>query len=619
MPDGDQINFAAEIEAVARRLYGEPNRHLSKAHQLRFGTNGSLKVEIAGDNRGTWYDHENEIGGGTLDLIRYKLGIVNCEAIDWLRGTAAAEAPRRTTGPERIIATYDYEDEDGDLLFQVARYEPKDFRQRRPDGRGGWIKNIDGVTIVPYRLPTFAGATGTIYIPEGEKDVEALRRLGFTATCNPMGAGKWPEHFAEHFVGMDVVILPDNDPSGRKHADKVARNLAPVAERVRIVELPDLPHKGDVSDWLAAGGTAKQLCDLLSAAETFDPRNTDNTDNKLPKGFATTCFNTIMATNFEPLRWTIPGYVPEGLSILAGRQKLGKTWLALDFAIAVAIGGFAMGSIECEQGDVLYIDLENGPRRIKRRIETLFPYEQARPDLARLHGATASPQLGPQFIEACDLWRQSVAKPALIVVDVLQRIKPAGSSVRNAYENDYAALADLQEWATVHGVSVLVLAHTKKGGADDPLEAISGSNGQAACADTTLVLDRTSTGITLYVRGRDVDEKETALDFNVGRWTILGEAAAVRRTDERSQVVELLKEAIEPMSPAEIADALGEPRNNTRQIIFKMMKAGEVRKLKGRGRYIHPDRRDLDDTETPDNNDNIDNSRGSQRPGVSHD
>src|SRR5207248_10997750 len=205
-------------------------------------------------------------------------------------------------------------------------------------------------------------------------------------------------------------------------------------------------------------------------------------------------------------RWTIPGYVPEGLALLAGRQKLGKTWLAIDFAIAKAIGGYAMSNIECEPGDVIYIDLENGPRRVKRRIERLFPYERSRPDLSRLHWAYESPQLGPEFIESCELWIGSVSQPAMIVVDVLQRIKPVGNAARNSYENDYAALSELQRWATEKCISVLMLVHTRKCGAVDPLESSSGANGQAACADTTLALDRKSGVLTLYVRGRDVDE-----------------------------------------------------------------------------------------------------------------
>jgi hypothetical protein len=170
----------------------------------------------------------------------------------------------------------------------------------------------------------------------------------------------------------------------------------------------------------------------------------------------------------------------------------------------------------------------------------------------------------------------------------LDRVKPAGTLARNAYENDYSAWAPLQRWATHYGIAVLGLHHTKKGGADDPLEALSGSNGLSACADTTLVLDRDSNGITLYVRGRDVDEKESALTFAAGAWTLTGDAAAVRRTDERTSILNALVEAGEPMSPSELAVATDMPSLNVRQLLLKMTRAGEVKK-EGRGRYAHPE------------------------------
>src|SRR5689334_20237709 len=177
MPDGNQIDFAANIEAVARRLYGEPNQQHSTRTTLRFGTNGSLAVEIGGENCGTYYDHENKVGGGTLDLIRHKLGLVNGAALEWLDREGIRRAEPQHALQNRIVATYDYEDENCELLFQAVRYGPKKtFKQRRPDGRGGWLWNIDGVRIVPYRLPTFAEGIGTVYIAEGEKDVEALCR-----------------------------------------------------------------------------------------------------------------------------------------------------------------------------------------------------------------------------------------------------------------------------------------------------------------------------------------------------------------------------------------------------------------------------------------------------------
>jgi hypothetical protein len=292
--------------------------------------------------------------------------------------------------------------------------------------------------------------------------------------------------------------------------------------------------------------------------------------------FERTSTNTIMSTKYPPIKWVIPGYVSEGFIVLAGRQKLGKTWLAIDWALAVATGGVAMGSIDCQQGDVLYVDMENGPRRIQGRINTLYPDERNRPDLSRLEWVTQAPQIDAGFIDELERWRVSVPAPRLVNIDVLQRIKPAGQMARNAYENDYVIWAPLQDWATHHGIAVLGLHHTKKGGAEDPLEALSGSNGLGACADTVLVLDSDQNGKTLYVRGRDVEEKETALIFTAGLWSVLGEAADVRRTDERSQILSVLLTADEPMNPKEISVATGSTRNSTDQLLYKMAKASEV-------------------------------------------
>ncbi len=304
--------------------------------------------------------------------------------------------------------------------------------------------------------------------------------------------------------------------------------------------------------------------------------------------FALTNTVDLMRKQFPPVKWIVKDYVSEGFSVLAGRQKLGKTWLALDFAIAVATGGYALGSIACGQGDVLYIDLENGERRINGRIATLFPAERNRPDLRHLNWATEPVPLNKGFIEALEAWRTKTRNPRLVVIDVLQRIKPAGIASRNAYENDYSIWAPLQQWATRNGIAVIGLHHTKKGGADDPLEALSGSNGLSAVADTTLVLDKDGNGVTLYVRGRDVQEKESALKFNGGMWDLVGEAAEVRRSDERSVILKALDDNQEPITPKSLAELLGLPYANVKQLLYKMNLAGEVHKADNKGRYIHP-------------------------------
>jgi len=153
-----------------------------------------------------------------------------------------------------MVAEYDYTDENGDLLYQVVRYEPKGFRQRRPDGRGGgWTYSLGDVRRVPYRLPELIEAASlgkTVYIAEGEKGCNSLIERELSATCNPGGAGKWNDSYSEVLRGADVVILPDNDDPGRKHAEQVARSLHGIAARVRVLELPGLPEKGDVFDWV---------------------------------------------------------------------------------------------------------------------------------------------------------------------------------------------------------------------------------------------------------------------------------------------------------------------------------------------------------------------------------
>ena len=127
----------------------------------------------------------------------------------------------------RIATTYDYLDADGKLLYQVVRFIPKDFRQRRPNGIGKWTWNLNGTKRAPYRLPELLAADerATVYVPEGEEDVDRLRALGFVATTNSEGAGKWRDKLSEYLRDRYVVILSDNDEAGRRHAEQVAQSL----------------------------------------------------------------------------------------------------------------------------------------------------------------------------------------------------------------------------------------------------------------------------------------------------------------------------------------------------------------------------------------------------------
>jgi hypothetical protein len=165
--------------------------------------------------------------------------------------------------------TWDYRDERGTLLFQVVKTPPKKFQQRKPDGNGGWTWSTKGVRRVLYRLPELLAADPRlpVIITEGEKDADSAVKLGYVATTNPGGAGKWRKEYADALRGRDVVIVPDQDAPGIEHAQKVAAMLRGVASLVLIVNL----DKHDLTDWVNAGGTGAQLRDLITKAASAAP------------------------------------------------------------------------------------------------------------------------------------------------------------------------------------------------------------------------------------------------------------------------------------------------------------------------------------------------------------
>ncbi len=182
-----------------------------------------------------------------------------------------------------IVATFDYLDDKRGLLFQVIRQEPgpkgsgKTFKIRRPDGQGDWIWKMKGVRWVPYHLPDLLASTGTVVVVEGEKCADALISLGFTATTNPCGAGKWRAEFSSYMKGRDVILWPDRDPVGREHMQKVAQSLAGCASSVRIVEPPeDLPDRGDVFDGInTLGWDRDQVQAIMDDAYPWDNADKD--------------------------------------------------------------------------------------------------------------------------------------------------------------------------------------------------------------------------------------------------------------------------------------------------------------------------------------------------------
>jgi len=200
---------------------------------------------------------------------------------------------------KKVVATYDYVNENGELLYQVQRTERKEFIQRRRVVRENvakWVYDMKGVTRVLYRLPRVNAAVaagGTIYIVEGEKDVHSLEAWGLVGTTQSGGASaKWLDSFSNALAGADVIVIPDNDTPGRKLMETVARSLKPASSRVRALILPGLKEHGDFTDWVEAGGTPEELAALVAEASDFEPESIHK-EYKAPKGIARISVNNV--------------------------------------------------------------------------------------------------------------------------------------------------------------------------------------------------------------------------------------------------------------------------------------------------------------------------------------
>jgi putative DNA primase/helicase len=283
-------DLAAIIGDVAQILLGPPNPAQSTKTNLRWGTRGSFSVDL---NKGTWFDNEPPgEGGGTLALIERETGLHGDERFDWLRrkgfnGSGKSSKPddrpkKRIRGDRhptlgKPAITYPYTDELGALRYETARFEPKAFRPRQPDGNGSWFWDLEGVDTVPYRLPELIEAVANgrrIVVVEGEKDADALWTIRIPATCNQGGAGKWKLAYNLYLRSADVVIVADNDEPGRDHMLDVAAKLAGTADRIRLLDLgeawPGCPLKGDTYDYLQCHAP-EQFNALVDAATDYEP------------------------------------------------------------------------------------------------------------------------------------------------------------------------------------------------------------------------------------------------------------------------------------------------------------------------------------------------------------
>lgn len=275
------------------------------------------------------------------------------------------------TNPKRtIIDIYDYEDEDGELIYQVLKYDKtkkgSKFIQRRPDDNGGWIWNLQGVKPILYNLPELViKSTKPTFIVEGEKDCKSLGKIGILATTNSGGAGKWRDEFRKYFQDRDVIIIPDNDEPGIKHSNDIIRSLKPVARSIRRLTLPGLDHGEDVSDWLNNGGNLEKLHKIFLETPEI-------TKSKIQKAESMISALDLFNSNIPPEPMIISrGLLPAtGYLLVGAYTKEGKTLLALQMALNLISGTHFLDEFKVNKKcKVLYIYGENTEAGLKELLK----------------------------------------------------------------------------------------------------------------------------------------------------------------------------------------------------------------------------------------------------------
>ena len=575
------------------------------------------------------------VGADGRTLLKCHAG---CELDDVTRALGMAVAdlfPPKAAPPTQrwITATYDYVDEMGALLFQVLRFHPKDFRQRRPDGRGGWIPNVQGLPRPLYRLPEVLRAVAggqTVYVVEGEKDVDSLRALGFVATCNPLGAGsgKWrPEHTAVLRGAARVVVLPDKDKEGLAHGSRIGGALRAVGVDARELLLAGAGK--DVTDWIRAGGTAAALERVVDevwsephkSTPELGSENAGTIGNQSPpqtpperlvpgslKGPRERNQTLSSVEGAEPWErneswpyvpwaefeaqaesdpepsWLIQNFIPSsGVVLMVSAPNAGKTWLTLA-AIKAALGA---------KRDVFFAEDEGSRKDFVKRARAMGLAKDA---LAQLHVAHQSGCLltDDRYIERMVKFATGCPAPVF-------PFDPLAAFFLGDEDTETAKMV-------THRINVirrananalfLVLHHTSKNGEAGNGSKIYSSRGSTVFSgwcDTQLNLgempaDGESIQFTVEVSKQRSFERAKPQHFRIDLGSGNVSVSEIEdRSDYSGRIIAALAKRKSPVSKSELTEAVRGRRHRVLEDVDELVSQGKVLQLK-RGQYALPGR-----------------------------
>lgn len=427
-------------------------------------TNPSLNFNNV---NGTYYCHGCNKKG---DFIHFYAKVNNLDTRNdfgkILKGIANDHGiPWTDNQKKKVIARYVYTDERGKPLHRTCRTEPKSFYQQKHTGKS-WVSGLKGIEPVLYRLPQILKANEVVIV-EGEQDADNISKLGLCGTTCAMGAKKWRDEYSEALKGKAVIILPDNDDEGREHAQKVAESLDGRAAAIKIVDLPGLAAKGDVSDFIQtfngdSEAAAERLAILIDQAQTYDPPKIYTIDDII---IPVDEFCSLEIAEREC--FLFPWLKEDSISLISGWRGSGKTWFALGILNAVTKGE-SFGSWECEKSAAcLFLDgemtVQDDMERFKglglhtERPSPLYIYSDAwanRCGVARAHLAN----------EAWRSMMQQILLSRNIRLFVIDNLASLASGLDENSKLDWDPINSWLLDLRFKGVSTIMLHHVNKDG-----------------------------------------------------------------------------------------------------------------------------------------------------------
>ena len=445
-------------------------------------------------------------------------------------------------------------------------------------------------SIVPYGLERLdeARKAGYLVVVEGESDCWTLWYQGFPALGLP-GAEMTGTLEESMLTGIDqLYIMQEPDAGGKAFVTGIARRLKTWQWQGKASVL----HLSGAKDPNALHIQGRQAFRVafqhaLEQAEPLLVRYSQQPSASREGQPVIFSLQDLLSWELPPVRWAVSEILPEGLTLLAGKPKLGKSWLALSLGLSIAAGSMALSAQPVTQGDVLYLALEDNARRLQARAKQLLASMTTVP--SGMDFAVEWPRLGEGGLTCLEDYLKAHPQTRLVVIDTWAKLAPPSGERRCAqYEGDYEALTPLKRLADTYHVSIVAIHHLRKTASTDVLDEIIGSTGITGAVDGALVLkrERGQTDATLFVTGRDVEcEQQLALSFDTttAQWALVGNAEEVGRTRARQEILDLLREQHpDGMSAREVAEALEKNIHTTRTLLRKMEDTGEIRRFDGR-------------------------------------